>query len=53
MDCERNVEFCNIQVRKEIRDELKKISTATRVPMAYLIEFALPLLRKKYKIEEK
>lgn len=45
-------EFRNIQVKVEIRDELKKISGITRVPMTSLIELALPLLRKKYKIIE-
>lgn len=45
-------EFRNIQVKIEIRDELKKISEVTLIPMAGLIELALPLLRKKYKIKE-
>lgn len=45
-------DFKNIQVNVKIRDELKKISEATKISMASLIELALPLLRKKYKIKE-
>lgn len=41
-----------IRIDKRDYDELRRIKDKTGVPIIRLIEFAIPLLKKKYRIRE-
>lgn len=45
-------EFKTIRIRKNEYDELKNLSEITHVSIVGLINFAIPLLKKKYRIKE-
>lgn len=45
-------EFKTIRIRKEEYDELKNLSETTQVSIVGLVKFAIPLLKKKYRIKE-